>query len=208
MKNDFEYTEEMYKEDKQIAYWTLKHKINLPKELKRQWKNDLIQVALIQLYKARQKFDPNKDVKYMSFATIVAQREMIKYIKKEQKQNSQSLSSEICEDITLEEMIGQNDEYKELESHYTQILKQEIYTTITKKKQLKISTLKEYAQLQREPKKELAKAQKIAIEYFVNGLTQTQIREKYKISRQAVNQIILKYKPIIKQVLIEKDLIE
>lgn len=207
MENDFEYTEEMYKEDRAIAYWTLSHKINLPKELKRQWKNDLIQVALIQLYQARQKFDPNKDVKYMSFAIVVAQREMIEYIKKEQKQNSQSLQSEIYEDITLEEMLGQNDEYKELEKDYTQVLKQEIYTTITKKKQLKTSTLKFYARTERK-KRGIQANQKIAIDYFVNGLTQTQIRKKYKISRQAVNQIILKYKPIIKQALEEKGLIE
>lgn len=207
MKNDFEYTEEMYEEDRTIAYWTLLHKINLPQKLKNQWKNDLIQVALIQLYQARQKFDPSKDIKYMSFATIVAQREMIKYIKEEQKQNSQSLQSEIGEDITLEEMLGQNDEYKGLEKDYTQVLKQEVYTTIIKKKQLKTSTLKLYASTKRK-KRGIQASQKIAIDYFINGYTQTQIRKKYNISRQAVNQIILKYKPIIKQTLKEKDLIE
>lgn len=209
MANDFVYTDEMYKEDKKISHWVFKNKIYLPKEIKEEYKNDLIQISLIQLYKARQTFNETQGVKFMTYAVKASLRKMLLFLKREDHKgkifNKESLSKELAEDLTLEDTLGNCDIYPQLEQDNLIALKELIKAVITKPKKYKPE-----ARISKISKRKtgLKKHQIIALEYFINGKSTGEIKDKYKISRQAINDCVLKHKTNIQKAILKSNLLD
>lgn len=206
--NDFVYTDEMYNEDKKISYFVFKNKLHLPEDIKQEYKNDLIQTSLIQLYKARQNFDETQGVKYISYAVKTSLNTMIKYkdneLKKSHNGNKISLSKELTEDLTLEETLGNCDIYPRLEQDKLKALKEFLKDVITKPRKYKPS-MKKRDILKR--KTGLRKHQKITLEHFVDGKSRPELQKKYNVSRQYIEQSISRYTKMIQDALLKSDFI-
>ena len=206
--NDFVYTDEMYNEDKKISYFVFKNKLHLPEDIKQEYKNDLIQISLITLYKARQTFDETQGVKFMTYAVKASLRKMLLFLKREDHKgrinNKVSLSKELAEDLTLEDTLGNCDIYPRLEQDKLIALKKFIKAIITKPRKYKPS-MKKQDILKR--KNYLRKHQKIALEHFVDGKSRPELQKKYNVSRQYIEQSISRYTKMIQNALLKSDFI-
>lgn len=181
------YTYAMYEEDNRIAKWVYYKKFKGYAG----FKEDLIQSCIIALYRARELYNEEKG-KYISYAVQTCIYTMIDFLKLEKKKNNLgldlSLDCELDEGYTIEETLGESIDYEE--KFRTEDLKNEILKIILKRN-YKDTYVKD---LVMKRKTELRQCEIMAIEYFVNGKSEKQIREDYGVTRQCVNKIINQYR--------------
>lgn len=71
---------------------------------------DIQGTALLGLVKASAEYDPEKGIKFATFASVVIQNEILQLLRREYKQKAfvRSLNEEISDGLTLEDMLPDN----------------------------------------------------------------------------------------------------
>ena len=175
-KNNFVYTQENYEEDLKISQYVFKKFIkgNL------QYKEDLIQVSLIELSKCRQKYNIEKGA-YTTFATRVSKNAMLMFLRKEQRimNNYSNISMEtiFLDQLKLSDILEDKNDFTE------SLQEQNLYKILTSNNKLKKTRIKLIAKL------------------FLSNKSQIEISKTLKISRSLVSRYINKFKEISKEIL-------
>lgn len=181
-----EYTNAMYEEDNKIANWVFKKYFIFAID----YKADLIQEALMQLWNARKKKDETKS-KYFSFAIICSYYAMCRYLRKikfggknlrtKTQLTILSYDTNISEDTTLIELLGKEDNHKNFDYDYLLKTGNEIINNHKSKALKKIASL------------------------VLQCKTPTQITKELNISRQAVSLYIIKFRKLLTEKLKEEN---
>ena len=187
-----EYSSAMYEEDKRIANYVFFKKFKKYFD----YKDDLIQSSIIALYRARELYNEEKG-KYSSYAVQTCIYTMLDFIKTEQKKNNLglnlSLDYELEEGYTIEETLGECVDYEQ--KFRIEDLKKDILKIIKKRNYKDVSSKQNI----NKRNTEFRKSEIIAIDYFVNGKSEKQIRKDLGLTRQCVNKVINKYRKIIQE---------
>lgn len=204
-----EYTNEMCEEDKRIAQFVFNKSFKNYAE----YKDDMIQVALIGLVRARELYQEDLG-RYFTYASTTCKRAFIRFIEQEKKQSNNianlsldtSCNGEDDDLVTLSDFLGYEENYLQKETE------NELKTAI--KKIILKQRCKDILE-QVDPKRNLKKKtnrikqqQLYAIDFFVNGKNIMQIAEENGVTRQAIHRAVVKFRPIIIKELKEKGLIE
>ena len=176
-----EYTEDMYLEDKKIACWVFSKKFLFLNRLK----EDLIQLALVNLYCSRPNYDSSKGT-YFTFAIKVCYQSMLKILYKEKKStnnfNNSSLSFVVKDNATLEDFIGKNDNVdSNMNCEYILKTCKDILNNNKSKTFKTINTL------------------------YLKGYNTSQIAKILNVTRQCTNIYVKKFRKLLKARLIREN---
>lgn len=177
-----DYTTEMYEEDKKISLSVFKKKIK-GIGLFARYKDDLIQVSLIALFRARQLHNETKG-DYFKYAFSASYYAMLLFIKRERIHtndfNTLSLDFEYQDDDPLEYFIGEEYDFDK-NLRYEQLLS--VCNKVIDKRRSKNF-------------KHIAKE-------FIQGKTSAQIAKDMGVSRQCANEQVNIFKRLVKEKLLK-----
>lgn len=190
-----EYTKEDYLQDLRLARFTYKKYF---RNLSR-YKDDLIQCALIYLYKNKSKYD--KTYTYTNWAIIFSRFAMLNFLNKENLRDKRgnyidftSLDAPISDDIdknrTIADTIADTDVVYNFDLEY---LKAKLKECIYKKKKTKNLNFKQYAKI---------------IYLCATGLNYAQAANQVGVTREYARQVMTKFKREFKQELIKDNYLE